>query len=120
MSDGHSHDDPVKPALKLRNAGVEVMALGIGNHINMEELELMTGEKDLAFENITIDKNVEKFINKFRKNAVGEECEYLRGEQGAQIDCLSDRMQVNTLTLLYNLCLGSYHYGEELSWQTLC
>uniref|UniRef100_A0A1I7SU22 ZP domain-containing protein n=1 Tax=Bursaphelenchus xylophilus TaxID=6326 RepID=A0A1I7SU22_BURXY len=95
VCDGHSHDDPLKPALKLRNAGIEVITLGVGPHINKEELELITGDSNLAFDNITIDSVVDRFLKTFKEAAVGEQCEFLRGEQGAEIDCFSDSIKVS-------------------------
>jgi hypothetical protein len=34
-------DDPASAASRLRQAGVRVIALGIGQHINMKELVVM-------------------------------------------------------------------------------
>ncbi|MCP9258184.1 hypothetical protein DINM_001444 [Dirofilaria immitis] len=43
VTDGHSHDDPVPAALRLRQAGIQILTLGIGAHINMGELVEITG-----------------------------------------------------------------------------
>ncbi|KAI6188650.1 hypothetical protein M3Y98_00377100 [Aphelenchoides besseyi] len=94
VSDGHSHDDPFPAANRLRQAGVRIIALGIGQHINMNELTQITGDARYAFENLTLASTVEKFTDAFRRITVGEQCEYLRGADGAQIDCLSDSIQV--------------------------
>lgn len=51
------------------------MALGIGNHINMDELVQITGDEVLAFRNDSLDN----FIHEFRKLAVGEHCDYAKG-----------------------------------------
>ncbi|KAI6220086.1 hypothetical protein M3Y99_01620200 [Aphelenchoides fujianensis] len=94
VGDGHSHDDPFSAADWLREAGVRIIALGIGQHLNMNELTQITGDPRYAFENLTLASTVEKFTDAFRKITIGEQCEYLRGAEGAQIDCLADSIQV--------------------------
>lgn len=61
------------------------MALGIGNHINMDELVQITGDEVLAFRNDSLDN----FIHEFRKLAVGEHCEYAKGRAYCMIGRLS-------------------------------
>uniref|UniRef100_A0A914W5K0 Uncharacterized protein n=1 Tax=Plectus sambesii TaxID=2011161 RepID=A0A914W5K0_9BILA len=95
VSDGHSHDDPVPAANLLRQNGVKVMALGIGNHINMGELIQITGDEVLAFRN----DSLENFIHEFRKLAIGEHCEYAKGPNGAEILCQENAIEVNVLTI---------------------
>uniref|UniRef100_A0A7E4VPT5 VWFA domain-containing protein n=1 Tax=Panagrellus redivivus TaxID=6233 RepID=A0A7E4VPT5_PANRE len=98
VSDGHSHDDPIPKAKKLKSAGVTILALGIGPHINMNELIQMTDREDYAFSNLTNKENLNKFTTEFKKLAIGEECRFARGENGADIRCLSNSISIGVST----------------------
>lgn len=105
VSDGHSRDDPAPSAARLRQIGVKVIALGIGQHINMKELVDITNDASFAFENLTSPFTMEQFAYKFRETTITDECEYLRGAEGfknclsknhlgAQINCNPDSISV--------------------------
>ncbi|VDN04752.1 unnamed protein product [Thelazia callipaeda] len=94
VTDGHSHDDPVPAALRLREAGVQILALGIGSHINMGELYEITGDESLAFQNLTSQISLDQFVHQFKKIAVGEHCDFSRGQHGAEINCRSDSVEI--------------------------
>ncbi|KAI6176820.1 Cuticlin-1 [Aphelenchoides bicaudatus] len=94
VSDGHSRDDPAPAASRLRQAGVRVIALGIGQHINMKELVDMTNDSQYAFENLTQQSTMERFAEVLKQATITDECEYLRGPEGAQITCQPDAFQV--------------------------
>uniref|UniRef100_A0AC34REF6 Uncharacterized protein n=1 Tax=Panagrolaimus sp. JU765 TaxID=591449 RepID=A0AC34REF6_9BILA len=98
VSDGHSHDDPYSKAEKLRDAGVKIIGLGIGPHINMNELVQITDDPNLAFADLTSAASLLKFTNTFKKLAIGEECKFARGEDGAKITCSSDSIKVEVST----------------------
>ncbi|KAH7731585.1 von Willebrand factor type A domain containing protein [Aphelenchoides avenae] len=95
VSDGHSHDNPVPAATRLRAAGVKVMVLGIGSHINMDELAQISGDEQFAFNNLTQTDTIDQFMSTFKKFSVGERCEYSRGQNGAEIKCNADSIEVN-------------------------
>uniref|UniRef100_A0A9J2PUT6 ZP domain-containing protein n=1 Tax=Ascaris lumbricoides TaxID=6252 RepID=A0A9J2PUT6_ASCLU len=116
VSDGHSHDDPVPAAQRLRRAGVQILTLGIGAHINMGELIDITGDETLAFQNLTSQASLDKFVSQFRKIAVGEHCDFSRGPHGAEITCNSDSVSIGVSTVnpfyghLY--VVGQFHRPE--------
>lgn len=60
-------------------SGVQILALGIGAHINMGELLDITGDENLAFQNLNSQLSLDKFANQFKKIAVGEHCDFSRG-----------------------------------------
>ncbi|KAK0418432.1 hypothetical protein QR680_013552 [Steinernema hermaphroditum] len=99
VTDGHSHDDPVPAALRLRQAGVQVLALGIGAHINVGELVQVTGDEQLAFQNLTTQDSLNLFTDQFRRIAIGEHCDFAKGTNGAEITCLSDSVLVDISTV---------------------
>lgn len=76
VTDGHSQDDPVPAAEDLRKNGVIVLAVGIGEYVNMDELLEITKDPAKTFRN----DSLEKFEDTFRKIAVGEVCEFAKGE----------------------------------------
>jgi uncharacterized protein YegL len=94
VTDGHSRDDPAQAAGRLRQAGVRIIALGIGQHINMNELVDISNDANYAFENLTSSETMENFVRAFRETTITDECEYLRGPEGAQITCNPDSIQV--------------------------
>ncbi|KHN78530.1 Cuticlin-1 [Toxocara canis] len=116
VTDGHSHDDPVPAAQRLRQAGVQILTLGIGAHINMGELIDITGDETLAFQNLTSQASLDKFVNQFKKIAVGEHCDFSRGPHGAEIICNSDSVSIGVSTVnpfyghLY--VVGQFHRPE--------
>ncbi|VDK66602.1 unnamed protein product [Anisakis simplex] len=116
VSDGHSQDDPVPHAQRLRQAGVQLLALGIGGHINLRELIDITGDETLTFQNLTTQASLDKFVSQFKKIAVGEHCEFSRGPHGAEIICNSDSISIGVSTVnpfyghLY--VIGQYHRSE--------
>ncbi|VDL87787.1 unnamed protein product, partial [Nippostrongylus brasiliensis] len=46
VTDGHSHDDPIPAAEALRAAGVTILTLGIGEHINRDEIVKISGKDE--------------------------------------------------------------------------
>lgn len=98
VSDGHSHDDPYPKAQKLRESGVKIIALGIGPHINMNELVQITDDPELSFSDLSNAASLSKFTTTFKKLAIGEECHFARGEDGAEITCSSDSIKVSVST----------------------
>uniref|UniRef100_A0A1I8ASB3 VWFA domain-containing protein n=1 Tax=Steinernema glaseri TaxID=37863 RepID=A0A1I8ASB3_9BILA len=99
VTDGHSHDDPVPSALRLRQAGVQVLALGIGAHINVGELVQVTGDEQLAFQNLTTQDSLNQFTDQFRRIAIGEHCDFAKGTNGAEITCLGDSVSIDISTV---------------------
>ncbi len=80
VSDGRSIDDPAPAARELRKAGVKVLAMGIGNYVNMHELELIAARKELAFRNdFHQNDTIDGFVRQFREIAIGEFCDFARG-----------------------------------------
>lgn len=98
FTDGRSRDDPQKAALRLRAAGVELFALGLGNRTEPRELELIAGAAERAFPALDTDSAREQFVAAFRHSVVGQQCEFLRGGQGVQVECTEDAVQV-TVTM---------------------
>uniref|UniRef100_A0A0R3RJ32 ZP domain-containing protein n=1 Tax=Elaeophora elaphi TaxID=1147741 RepID=A0A0R3RJ32_9BILA len=99
VTDGHSHDDPIPAALRLRQAGVQILTLGIGAHINMGELVEITGDENLAFQNLTSQASLDQFLHQFKKIAIGEHCDFSRGPLGAEITCHSDSVEIVVSTV---------------------
>ncbi|KAL4002040.1 von Willebrand factor type A domain family protein [Acanthocheilonema viteae] len=99
VTDGHSHDDPISAAVRLRHAGVQILALGIGAHINMGELVEITGDENLAFQNLTSQASLDQFVHQFKKIAIGEHCDFSRGPFGAEINCRSDSVEIVVSTV---------------------
>ncbi|VDK64189.1 unnamed protein product, partial [Onchocerca ochengi] len=99
VTDGHSHDDPVPAALRLRQAGVQILALGIGAHINMGELVEITGDENHAFQNLTSQASLDQFVHQFKKITVGEYCDFSRGPFGAEINCNKDSVEIIVSTV---------------------
>uniref|UniRef100_A0A1I8EAH9 von Willebrand factor type A domain-containing protein n=1 Tax=Wuchereria bancrofti TaxID=6293 RepID=A0A1I8EAH9_WUCBA len=116
VTDGHSHDDPIPAAMRLRQAGVQILTLGIGAHINMGELVEITGDQNLAFQNLTSQASLDQFVHQFKKIAVGEHCEFSRGVFGAEINCHSDSIEiiVSTVNPFYGHLYipGHFHVSE--------
>lgn len=75
--------------------GVKVMVLGIGSHINMDELVQISGDEQFAFNNLTQTETISQFLTSFKKFSVGERCEYSRGVNGADIRCRPNSIEVN-------------------------
>lgn len=75
VGDGHSLDNPIGPSKEIREKGIVLLTMGIGNYVNMKELVQMTEDPALAFNNETMDQ----FISTFRRIAVGEICDYAKG-----------------------------------------
>ncbi|VIO91254.1 Uncharacterized protein BM_BM10691 [Brugia malayi] len=116
VTDGHSHDDPIPAAMRLRQAGVEILTLGIGAHINMGELVEITGDQNLAFQNLTSQASLDQFVHQFKKIAVGEHCDFSRGLFGAEINCHSDSVEiiVSTVNPFYgHLYVPGYFHVPE-------
>ncbi|EDO32448.1 predicted protein, partial [Nematostella vectensis] len=44
ITDGRSHDDVVKPSEMLRNAGVRIVTVGLGNSFDINQLKAMAGK----------------------------------------------------------------------------
>lgn len=59
--------------------GVQILTLGIGAHINMGELMEITGDENLAFQNLTSQASLDRFLHQFKKIAIGEHCDFSRG-----------------------------------------
>uniref|UniRef100_A0A1I7VM02 ZP domain-containing protein n=1 Tax=Loa loa TaxID=7209 RepID=A0A1I7VM02_LOALO len=108
VTDGHSHDDPIPAAVRLRQAGVQILTLGIGAHINMGELMEITGDENLAFQNLTSQASLDQFVYQFKKIAVGP--------LGAEINCHSDSVEiiVSTVNPFYGHLYvpGQFHHSE--------
>ncbi|KAK6745165.1 hypothetical protein RB195_011716 [Necator americanus] len=98
VTDGHSHDNPLPAAEVLRAAGVTILTLGIGRHINRGEIVLISGKEELAFQDLHKNTSLENFVSGFKNLSQGEHCEYARGSDGAQITCGSDFVQVEVST----------------------
>ena len=49
MTDGISHDSVVRPSRDLRNAGVRILALGIGRKFRRSQLYQMAGNSRYVF-----------------------------------------------------------------------
>uniref|UniRef100_A0A915L1E3 VWFA domain-containing protein n=1 Tax=Romanomermis culicivorax TaxID=13658 RepID=A0A915L1E3_ROMCU len=49
VTDGHSQDDPVSSAEALRNAGVIILVVGIGEYVNMAELLEVALDREHTF-----------------------------------------------------------------------
>lgn len=79
VSDGHSRDDPVAAANRLRQAGARIIALGIGTHINVEELVAIAGTSEFVFQNLTDEGTFQRFMETFEKFTMGEQCAFARG-----------------------------------------
>ncbi|CAJ0578846.1 unnamed protein product, partial [Mesorhabditis spiculigera] len=94
VSDGHSHDNPVPASRKLRKNGILLMTLGIGQHVNEQELVEMTGDKDLAFQDVLSTESLSQFTNQFRRITKGEKCDFARGKEGFNVVCSPDRIIV--------------------------
>lgn len=62
------------------HTGVQILALGIGAHINMGELVEITGDENLAFQNLTSQISLDQFVQQFKKIAIGEHCDFSRGK----------------------------------------
>lgn len=45
----------------------------------MGELLEITGDENLAFQNLTSQASLDKFVQQFKKIAVGEHCDFSRG-----------------------------------------
>ncbi|CAG9539748.1 unnamed protein product [Cercopithifilaria johnstoni] len=116
VTDGHSHDDPVPAAVRLRHAGIQILALGIGAHINIGELVEITGDENLAFQNLTSKSSFDQFVHQLKKIAVGEHCDFSRGPLGAEINCHSDSVEiiVSTINPFYGhlYVSGQFHRSE--------
>ncbi|ETN80800.1 von Willebrand factor type A domain protein [Necator americanus] len=98
VTDGHSHDNPLPAAEVLRAAGVTILTLGIGRHINRGEIVLISGKEELAFQDLHKNTSLENFVSGFKNLSQGEHCEYARGSDGAQITCGPDFVQVEVST----------------------
>uniref|UniRef100_A0A914BX00 Uncharacterized protein n=1 Tax=Acrobeloides nanus TaxID=290746 RepID=A0A914BX00_9BILA len=98
VSDGHSRDDPVAAANRLRQSGVRVLALGIGPHINVEELVAIAGTPEFVFQNLTDENSFQRFMETFEKFTMGEQCEFARGKNGSDIRCNSDSISISVST----------------------
>ncbi|EYB94990.1 hypothetical protein Y032_0165g48 [Ancylostoma ceylanicum] len=98
VTDGHSHDNPLPAAEALRAAGVTILTLGIGEHINRDEIVRISGKDELAFQDLHRNISLENFVAGFKNLSQGEHCEYARGSDGAQITCGPDFIQVEVST----------------------
>lgn len=45
----------------------------------MGELVEITGDENLAFQNLTSQASLDQFVHEFRKIAIGEHCDFSRG-----------------------------------------
>uniref|UniRef100_A0AC34FFN3 Uncharacterized protein n=1 Tax=Panagrolaimus sp. ES5 TaxID=591445 RepID=A0AC34FFN3_9BILA len=116
VTDGHSHDDPIAKAKKLRSSGVTIIALGIGPHINMNELNQITDNPEYAFSNLTSKESLNRFTTEFKKLAIGEECKFARGTDGAEVKCLSDSINVGVSTMkqfMGHLYIDGQYYDSK-------
>ncbi|KAK6052781.1 hypothetical protein COOONC_09713 [Cooperia oncophora] len=80
VTDGHSQDNPAPAADALRSAGVTIITLGIGDHINRDEIVRISGKDELAFQNLHKNVSLEHFVAGFKNLSEGEHCEYARGK----------------------------------------
>uniref|UniRef100_A0A915DKZ2 VWFA domain-containing protein n=1 Tax=Ditylenchus dipsaci TaxID=166011 RepID=A0A915DKZ2_9BILA len=107
VSDGHSHDDAISPAIHLRESGVHLIALGIGTHINEGELLQITGDKEFAFNNLSLPESVDQFTS----NSLGFD--------GADIVCNPDsfRISVTTRNQLHgHFYVQDYFHDARCKW----
>ncbi|VDO28537.1 unnamed protein product [Haemonchus placei] len=112
VTDGHSQDNPVPAAEALRAAGITILTLGIGDHINRDEIVRISGKDELAFQNLHKNVSLEHFVAGFKNLSQGEHCEYARGIEGAEITCGPDFVQVGISTtkkLKGRLFFEGYH-----------
>ncbi|XGW13994.1 hypothetical protein V3C99_000349 [Haemonchus contortus] len=112
VTDGHSQDNPVPAAEALRAAGITILTLGIGDHINRDEIVRISGKDELAFQNLHKNVSLEHFVAGFKNLSQGEHCEYARGVEGAEITCGPDFVQVGISTtkkLKGRLFFEGYH-----------
>ncbi|WKY02702.1 hypothetical protein Q1695_016175 [Nippostrongylus brasiliensis] len=98
VTDGHSHDDPIPAAEALRAAGVTILTLGIGEHINRDEIVKISGKDEYAFQDLHKEIPLEHFVSGFKNLSQGEHCEYARGIDGAEITCGPDFVVVEVST----------------------
>lgn len=75
VSDGHSQDDVIVPAKQLREAGVTLLALGIGEYVNWDGLMEITEDATKTF----VNDSVTQFVETFRKLAIGDVCNFAKG-----------------------------------------
>ncbi|RCN28087.1 hypothetical protein ANCCAN_26174 [Ancylostoma caninum] len=77
---------------------VTILTLGIGEHINRDEIVRISGKDELAFQDLHRNISLENFVAGFKNLSQGEHCEYARGSDGAQITCGPDFIQVEVST----------------------
>nr|CDJ85825.1 von Willebrand factor type A domain containing [Haemonchus contortus] len=78
--------------------GITILTLGIGDHINRDEIVRISGKDELAFQNLHKNVSLEHFVAGFKNLSQGEHCEYARGVEGAEITCGPDFVQVGIST----------------------
>lgn len=96
---------------------MHLIALGIGSHLNTNELIQMTGSKDFVFQNLTNSKAVDNFVEAFSKLSAGEKCEFSRAGDGADIKCSADSVTITVTTK--NRFFGHF-YVENQFYNTDC
>lgn len=93
-------------------SGVNVIILGIGAHLNPEELIQIAGTPNAVFQNLSDSESISAFATHIRKLAVGEKCEFSRGGEGAEIKCESDSITVSVTTR--NRFRGHFYVKDAL------
>ena len=69
MTDGISQDRVVRPSLDLRNAGVRILALGIGRRFRKAQLNQMTASRRYVF--IADFKSLNRVVRSIKQTACG-------------------------------------------------
>lgn len=75
VSDGRSQDNPATAAEALRHAGITILAVGIGEYVNYDELIVIAGQSKFAFNDVSIDR----FRFTFDQITLGQHCVYATG-----------------------------------------
>ncbi|CAJ0596969.1 unnamed protein product [Cylicocyclus nassatus] len=119
VTDGHSNDNPLPAAKALRDAGkvfrqtdvvgVTILTLGIGDHINRDEIVRISGKDELAFQELHREMSLRNFISGFKNLSQGEHCDYARGSNGVQITCGPDYIQAEVSTT--KRLEGRFYFG---------
>ena len=75
MTDGKSQDSVVRPSRDLRNAGVSILALGIGRRARQSELNQMAMNRRHVF--IADFRNLHRVVSSIKRTACGGTFHYM-------------------------------------------
>lgn len=82
----------------------------------MDELNQITDNPEYAFSNLTTKESLNRFTTEFKKLAIGEECKFARGTDGAEVKCLSDSISVGVSTMkqfMGHLYIDGQYYDSK-------